>query len=321
MTKLLIDAGRSKRGWSRIGTFSRCPQLFAYENRLGLDLIPADALTRGSMGHIIQAHQHAIWGAQQGGVWVDEEYHTDPDVFLLPEEAMYEWCDRNQAGHEHIDRMLETFRRYMARHPEPPGRVLAVEYPMTAVLGNKNGQWGLWLLSDEERMLTEDGTLIEPTPLNVPGHPDHDKPITLSRRLDLVVEDRARRVYIWDHKNQARVKTSQSTEAYAIDGGFAAFRLMGQQKWGDRFGGVALNLIQTTEPWRVARPTVPPTPHRDAHYAKLLWRTEHELARLDIEEPNYWHWPKVQHEVTCVHRYGKCGGLNLCFYGTAGKSR
>lgn len=62
MRKILIDAGRSSRGWSRIGTFSRCPQLFAYGQRLNLTMIPAHALTRGSMGHILQAHQHAIWG-------------------------------------------------------------------------------------------------------------------------------------------------------------------------------------------------------------------------------------------------------------------
>lgn len=62
MSKILIDAGRSSRGWSRIGSFFRCPQLFAYQNRLDMQLIPAGALTRGSMGHVLQAHQHAIWG-------------------------------------------------------------------------------------------------------------------------------------------------------------------------------------------------------------------------------------------------------------------
>ena len=70
MNKVLIDAGRSSFGWSRIGTFSRCPQLFAYGQRLNLEMIPAHALTRGSMGHILQAHQHAIWGAATAaGVW------------------------------------------------------------------------------------------------------------------------------------------------------------------------------------------------------------------------------------------------------------
>ena len=73
--KILIEAGRSARGWSRVGNFFKCPQLFAYDSRLNLDLIPADALTRGSMGHVMQAHQHAIWGARSSlGVWVDTQW-------------------------------------------------------------------------------------------------------------------------------------------------------------------------------------------------------------------------------------------------------
>ena len=104
-------------------------------------------------------------------------------------------------------------------------------------------------------------------------------------------------------------------DGYAIDGGFAAFRIMGRQVWPENFGGVALNLIQTTAPWRVARPMVPMTPHRDAHFAEMLWRAEHALARLDVDEKNLWAWPKAQHETTCVGRYGSCAGIKLCFYG------
>ena len=117
MKKILIDAGRSSRGWSRIGSFFRCPQLFAYQNRLDMSLIPASALTRGSMGHVIQAHQHAIWGAKSPqGVWVDETRYDDPSVFLEPEEAVQVWCDTN-GGHEYIHRMVETFHLYMDTHP------------------------------------------------------------------------------------------------------------------------------------------------------------------------------------------------------------
>ena len=112
----LIDAGMSSSGWSRIGTYMKCPQLFAYQRRMGLELISAAALTRGSMGHVIQAHQHAIWGAEQGGVWFDDEWIEDPDVFLPPEEALSAYCDAH-GGYDHLDRMLETFRRYMAQYP------------------------------------------------------------------------------------------------------------------------------------------------------------------------------------------------------------
>ena len=325
MTKLLIDAGRSNRGWSRIGQFMKCPQLYAYSYKLNLELIPASALTRGSMGHTLQAHLHAIWGAQQGGVIVDTTTHTDPDAFYEPEEALFQWCDVNQGGHEHIDRMLETYHHYLEQHPEPPGRIVAVEHPMSAVLGWKNSKWGLWVTSIEEAeegfdraretVVACDGALIQVTPLNMPGHEDHGKPVHLSRRLDMVVEDRSGRICIWDHKHQARVSVGRSVDAYAIDGGFAAFRIMGRQVYGRQFGGLILNLIQTQGPWRVARPTVPPTPHRDSHFAELLWKAEHHLAQIEVQSTDPWRWPKAMHETACFGRYGRCSGLDLCFYG------
>ena len=321
--KILIDAGRSSRGWSRIGSFFRCPQLFAYQNRLDMQLIPAGALTRGSMGHVLQAHQHAIWGARSPeGVWVDETWYDNPDTFLQPEEAVEEWCNAN-GGHEYLERMIETFHRYMAQHPESPGNVIAVEYPITAVLGDKGITWGLWVVHPEDQHFNRraasvkawDGDIIRPSVLNCPGHPDSGSAIVLTRRLDMVIKDRAGRIFIWDHKHQARVESGRSVDGYAIDGGFAAFRIMGKQLYGSEFGGVALNLIQTQEPWKVARPMVPPTPHRDHHFADMLWRAEHTLARLDLELPGYWDWPKVQHETTCIGRYGACAAIKMCFYG------
>jgi hypothetical protein len=324
--KILIDAGKSRRGWSRIGTYFKCPQLFAYQNRLNLQLIPADALTRGSMGHVMQAHQHAIWGCEQGGVLAGDSYVEDASTLYTPEESVHEWVRVNGEGEEHIPRMIETFRRYIATYPEPPGRIVSVEYPITAVLGNKGNQWGLWVVHPEDvnydprakSIRACDGSTIQPTPLNCPGHPDHGAAIELTRRIDMATQDRAGRVYIWDHKHQARVQPGKSVDGYAIDGGFSAFRIMGRQLWPDTFGGVALNLIQTTDPWKVARPMVPATPHRDGHFAEMLWYAEHALARLDVDQPNHWAWPKAQHETTCVGRYGACAGIKMCFYGEAG---
>ena len=326
MSKLLIDAGRSSRGWSRIGTFFRCPQLFAYGERLNLEMIPADALTRGSMGHVMQAHLHATYGAKQGGCWVDDKWVDDPDMLMTPQEAVQAYCDAN-GGHEFIDRMIETFENYIYQFPESPGRILSVEHQVTAVLGEKEGVWGLWVVHPEDQDFAPDVAkvracddgIIRPSPLNVPGHPDHGHAVSLTRRMDMSTRDKAGRAYVWDHKHQAQVRPGRSVDAYAIDGGFAAFRIMGRQLYGTSVGGVTLNLIQTTPPWRVARPAVPPTPHRDMHFAEMLWRAEHQLARLDLEATDHWSGPKVQNESTCVGRYGSCAGIKLCFYGEAGK--
>jgi len=325
MTKMLIDAGKSSRGWSRIGNFAKCPQLFAYQNRSArmVDELgrspniapPIEALAKGSIGHTLQAHLHAIWGAgQPQGVVVDEAHYSDPSVFMEPEDAAQAWCDK-YGSHELLPHMLKVFHAYLAKFPESPGDVIAVEASVTAVLGTLRGEWGLWVgeeVGGAWRSL--DGADIEVTPLHMPDHREHGRPITLTRRMDLVTRDQSGRYYIWDHKHQASVSAESSATAYAIDGGFAAFRIMGKQLYGAAFGGLTLNLISSTQLGRVARVQVPSTPHRDAGFAKWLWWAEHQIAQLDMTT-DYWDWPKAQNELSCYGRYGACAGLNLCALG------
>lgn len=318
--KMLIDAGRSSRGWSRIGNFAKCPQLFAYNERIeNANVGPSiDALAKGSIGHTLQAHLHAIWGAgQPQGVVVDEALYTDPSVFMEPEDAARAWCAK-YGNHELLPQMLKVFHAYLAKFPECPGDVIAVEAQVTAVLGTLRGEWGLWVAEErggEWRSL--DGACIEVTPLHMPDHREHGRPITLTRRIDLVTRDKSGRYYIWDHKHQASVNGKSSAEAYAIDGGFAAFRIMGKQLYGAAFGGLTLNLISSTQPGKVVREQVPSTPHRDAGFAKWLWWAEHQIAQLDLTT-DPWQWPKAQNELSCYGRYGPCAGLNLCALGPCG---
>ena len=115
-----------------------------------------------------------------------------------------------------------TFRRYLSKFPEPPGRVVAVEYPVTAVLGNKSGEWGLWVVSldelqdngqiDREKTTLKawDGSIINVTPLGLHGHPEAGKAIVLTRRIDMVSQDRSGRIHIWDHKHQPTLSTVAS---------------------------------------------------------------------------------------------------------------
>jgi hypothetical protein len=323
--KMLIDAGKSSRGWSRIGNYAKCPQLFAYLYRLGDRPVeeggcpslapPIEALARGSIGHTLQAHMHAIWGAgQPQGVMVDETMHHDPSVFMQPEDAAQAWCDK-YGSHELLPHMVNVFRAYRAKLPESPGDVIAVEAPVTAVLGTLRGDWGLWVAEEKGgEWWSLDETKIEVTPLNMPDHREHGRPITLTRRIDLVTRDASGRYYIWDHKHQASVNGKTSASAYAIDGGFAAFRIMGKQLYGAAFGGLVLNLISTTQVGKVVRETVPATPHRDGHFAKWLWWAEHQIAQLDLTV-DHWEWPKAQNELSCYGRYGPCAGIELCARG------
>ena len=245
---------------------------------------------------------------------MDEAHYSDPSVFMEPEDAAQAWCDK-YGSHELLPHMLKVFHAYLAKFPESPGDVIAVEACVTAVLGTLRGEWGLWVSEEVGGAWRSlDGADIEVTPLHMPDHREHGRPITLTRRMDLVTRDQSGRYYIWDHKHQASVNGKTSAEAYAIDGGFAAFRIMGKQLYGAAFGGLALNLISTTQIGKVVREPVPSTPHRDAGFAKWLWWAEHQIAQLDMTT-DYWDWPKAQNELSCYGRYGACAGLNLCALG------
>jgi hypothetical protein len=281
--------------------------------RLGLD-DRRDPLTRGSMGHVGAAHLHARWMREQQG--------EDPTVYYAPEDAMHEWCVRNPEGWSHFDRMLEVYRRYVARYPEPPGTILGVEHLIAGVLGFLDGQWGLWACSPDDvestRPVHVGGKLIEPTPLDFPGNAEHGKNIFITRRLDLTIRDLVGRVYIVDHKYKA-VEVRESTgRKYAMSGEFAVSRVLGKQVWPDLMG-LQLWLIQTARPWNIAQPVVPNSPWRDALFPRNLWDKAHEIARCERDYPDLHHWPMAQNEVSCVGRYERdgCPAMDACMRGAA----
>ena len=334
---IFIDAGRSPRGESRIGKFRVCPQLFAYGERLGLDLIPAIALTRGSMGHQAMAQQYARWGAQQGGVSVGfaADIKTlagpvDAASLMDPEASIEEWTRRNGRGASEIGMLKIAFRHYLAKHPEPPGRILAVEYPMFAVLGYKGDTWGLWVVGPEElskltRPVVENPALIgihsdeiRPTPLNQPGHPEHGYPVWISRRADAIYapwEDIERPINC-DHKFVAFIeKQGVKAEGYGLDNGFQLFHHMMAQIW-PNYGGCIVQEVQRIKPWKITRMNVPvPGPCMETLADDTLYY-EQQIAYLDVHRPNTMRWPKANKESgPCRQRYkpGKCPGWDMCY--------
>src|SRR5690348_7528301 len=89
--KILINTGPSERGWHRLESYLRCPQLYAWGYGRGgrveeqgaafADRFPAsNPLVRGSIGHAGLAHVYARLKAVQEG--------RDPDDYYLPTKAM-----------------------------------------------------------------------------------------------------------------------------------------------------------------------------------------------------------------------------------------
>jgi len=289
----------------------KCPQRYAYSDVLGIELIPGPALIRGTMGHLMQAHQHARWGAAQGGCWAGDTWVEDPDELLDPYQAIDEYCKLHPRAMSYLGDMVTTFDKYMEQYPEPLGRVLGVEYLVQAHVGTSQGEYVFWVEGSEKPADFEPCTVPY---INRQGQLV-GRPMSITRRIDLLTEKRGR-TWIWDHKHQASVALGRSKDGYTMDGGFGVFRIMGQQLFGSSFGGVYLNLVQRLDPWKVVQVAVPPTPWRDKHLPWMIAEAEERLATLEPRDP--WQWPKAQSETVCVGRYGACKALNLCRFGQRG---
>lgn len=323
---ILLDSGQSEEGWSKDATFMRCPFLFALKHPIGVQ-DNTEPTTRGTIGHIGQAQMMARWMCDQNG-W-------NRDTYYAPEPAMQLWCDQNAHGRPWLDQMIEVHRRYVAQFPTPPGRILAVEHPVTLVFGTRpDAGWGLWLVDGQDYAAWRPGAsipwapnkqvLVQPALLDLPGHPKHGLPVRITKRMDLALREPDGREWIWDHKFVFDA-TKYRERSYRMDGQFAVNRLIGSQWFGDRFGGVRLNLIQSSDPWKHARPIVKETPFRDGKFAHHLWYKRMERYRYE-RDLSPWDWPMTQEEQTCTGRYGACIGLEYkskdkdgpCVIGPAG---
>ena len=316
---VLIDSGVSSRGWSYYGKFARCPRLFAYEYKLDLALGDSDGFTRGSMTHTGLAHLYARWSIELHGralVGTDEGLRelTSMSDLMLPEEAIEAWVAKHERGANYLDRIVTTLRAYRAAKPTPPPRIIGVEVELKGVLGFVAGRWGLWEGNGLSEALGIERTQADVTPLDCPGHPDHGQPIFITRRADLIVADEAGVVEIIDHKAHAHVSVARAKEEYVMEGGWAPFRILGRQLWGNRYSGrVLLNLVQTTKPYTIKEVAVPATPFRDAQFPAFLYRLAHEIAQAEVDLPDPWELKAVQS--SCYGSYGLCDGASLCGFG------
>lgn len=320
---ILIDTGKSTTGWSFWGPAFTCDFLWFLINVRGERFASADALTQGSMGHVILAHYYARHAAAHGGLNYEGVEVNDPDFFLLPETAVREWARRAEAvgteAHCFLANTFTVFNNYRRREPVISDQVVGVEMLAKLTVGyDRKGEFGLWT----------DDNLVEASLLDCPGLEDspvpalrHGQPITMTKRFDLVMKHVADgRTYIWDHKVTGGGVSKKRAEQYSMDGQFAVNRIAGRQMFDD-FGGVVLNLVQRRDPYTVSRQHVPATPWRDAQLARQVYSKAHNLAQqllghlegrvLDGD------WELTQSELACYHRYGKCGAFETCQYGPA----
>lgn len=318
-----IDTGRSDCGWSFWGPAFACDQLWYQINVEGLRGADEEALTQGSMGHVLLAHHYARLAAADGGIELEGAYVTDPDDIMDPVDAVHRWArDAERQGTDALcffGNTKELYRQYRIREPYFADKVVAVEQQLEGTLGwNRDNEFGLWT----------DANLAAPELLDCPGleqpHPkvpqlQHGKPIRVTKRLDRVVRSaRDGRIYPDDHKVTAGSTSASVATKYAMDGQFGVTRLLAKQVWPD-MRGMRLNLVQRRDPWGVALRFVDPSPRRDAALPRQLFRKAHHLADMLVGTmsgalgPD--DWEMTQSDLLCYHRFGKCKAFHNCMTG------
>ncbi len=135
-----------------------------------------------------------------------------------------------------------------------------------------------------------------------------------TQRLDLVVRDRDRKVYVFDHKVVGRI-SPQTVDRYTLSGQFIGMRCLVEMAYGDQFGGVKLNLIESGDKgFKFFRDVVAPAPSAVRTFPLTVLHARKIVdmcADLPPEE-----WPQALSEQTCYTPYGRCDYFDRCRWGS-----
>ena len=133
-------------------------------------------------------------------------------------------------------------------------------------------------------------------------------------RMDLIVEDSAGKVWVIDHKTTGRLQSKQR-EFYSVSGQILGYQTLGRMRYGERFGGMRLNMIQHGGSFQFERWDVRPAPHLLARWPSAVADAERRIAALDAEKRPVNQWPVAPSELVCYHRYGACDFIEACRWG------
>lgn len=119
---IVIEAGPSEFGWSRIGAFLRCPRLFYQRYVAKVPRVTAWYLSRGQICHAGLAQHFARIGAEQSG--------RDPLTFEDPHVAMGRAAQDVPEDHRlrALNAALDAYETHRSEYPVEPHRIRAVEW-------------------------------------------------------------------------------------------------------------------------------------------------------------------------------------------------
>ena len=136
----------------------------------------------------------------------------------------------------------------------------------------------------------------------------------LTGRLDLVIEDRQGRVFVIDHKSTGFLSSKQRV-FYSISGQMHAYRWLASMQYGERLGGMRINMLQHSNGFKFQRFDLDPSPHMFTQFPRIIKEAEEQIARYKAEGRPLHLWPMAISELTCFHRYGACEHMDKCKWG------
>lgn len=137
-------------------------------------------------------------------------------------------------------------------------------------------------------------------------------PYRLTARWDLVTQDSQGKFWIYDHKSTGRI-VAKTSERYTMALQFLAMQYMGREKFGDKFGGVRINLVGLTPVGHFHRTSPEAAPNALMRFPQIVEDAEAIIERYATRDP--WDWPKAASEQVCQRPYGPCDYLDLCRWG------
>lgn len=294
---LLLDPGPSPRGWHRLETFLRCPQQYAFKYRGPKVEEPppsgSSPLLMGSLVHVGLAHYYARMREDQTRGNRDRYYDPEMAVTMLAARRgggpWYEAADRARGIVSNYVRFWAAKEKYRIHHVE---EVFEIRYPC------QNGPIR-WRQRDELGRLTDEWV--------------EEAEVRLTARLDLVAEDPRGKMWTWDHKTSGRID-AKHPKFYGVSGQLLNYRWIGGAVWGEKYGGVVLNMVQTGGDARFERPQLDPAPRLLARFPQIVEDAERRIAELEAEDRPVEAWPALASE-HCYHRYGPCSYLEACKWG------
>tara|TARA_R110002020_G_scaffold12271_2_gene45187 strand:- start:2808 stop:3731 length:924 start_codon:yes stop_codon:yes gene_type:complete len=279
MSKILVDAGPSERGWHGFENAARCLRYWAWGKVGGKKFAVTEPLVKGSLIHVGLAHYY-----QQKSV-------ENPDDYYTPAEAI------TVLAQEEADKARDFNERNLWLSSVAPiiGAMDAYEHEY-----DSRCNWKVVAVEKELRA-------------HIPIEKGSDDTFLFTQRADLIVEDGHGFKWIVDHKSCYRI-TGKTLRQFILSGQFLGYQVFGRKMYGNKFGGLILNRVKLSQPHGFDRCSLEPAPAAVSGFIRMLRQTEQRIRDYShLTDP--MDYPPVFSEQVCYGKYGQCPAFELCRWG------